>query len=160
KSLGMQVEGNLGAYFTTNLTTRFTEMQRTLGSRLLALQSAGAVAVDRGDLEEFSLTTQFLGDRVSLNSSRRASSHIAASPGLDGGGAYQQDKFNAWVWRSARSSLSIEGTSSKIGSGFQAFGQAPQARNEESQQLKSKLSYGRTGVFVTQRDARALAPDR
>src|SRR4029450_11611388 len=45
-------------------------------------------------------------------------------------------------------------------SGFQNLAQAMQTRNEESQQLKSKLSYGRAGVFVGHKDSLALAPDR
>jgi hypothetical protein len=50
---------------------------------------------------------------------------------------------------------------SRIDSGFrQSLTSAPHNRSEETQQLKSKVSFGRAGVFVTQRDSRSLAPDR
>jgi hypothetical protein len=159
-SLAVQVEGNLGAYFKTNLSTHFTEVERSFDPGSLALQGAEGFRTDRRELEEFSLSTQFLGDRVSLSSSRRASSYMAFEPRLAARGGYGQDKFNAWVWRSKRSSLLIEGAATRIDSGFQTLGQAPQALNEESKQLKSKLTFGRAGVFVAQRDARALASDR
>ena len=116
--------------------------------------------MDRRGLEEYSLTTQFLGDRVAVTSSRRASEYGGLDPALSGRtGAYEQEKFNAWVWRSDKSSLSIEGTSSRVELGFQNLTQAMQTRNEESQQLRSKLSVGRAGVFVSHRDALAFSPD-
>jgi hypothetical protein len=74
-------------------------------------------------------------------------------------GEYEQDRFNAWLWRSSRSSLSIEGTSRRVDSGFQTLAQTTPTKSEESQQLRSKFSFGRAGVFVSQRDALALAPD-
>ena len=123
-------------------------------------QSANALGMDRRALEEFSFTTQFLGDRVSVTSSRRASDYGGLDPALTGrGGEYEQEKFNAWVWRSDRSSLSVEGTSSRVDSGFQNLMQAMQTRAEESQQIKSKFSYGRAGFFVGHRERLRLSPD-
>lgn len=161
KSLGVQVEGKLGGYLKTDLRTRFTEAQRTPDVGLFALQTTDPAGRDRRALEEFSLTTQFLGDRVAVTSSRRASNYAGLDPALDHSkGAYEQDRFNAWLWRSDRSSFSIEGSTSRVDSGFQNLAQAAQTKNEESQHLRSKLSFGRAGIFVGQRASLALAPDR
>ena len=160
KSLGVEVEGRLGSFLKTDLRTRFTELERAPDLGPFGPQSAEAIGKERRALEEFSVTTQFLGDRISVTSSRRASDYAGLDPALSGSsGAYEQDKFKAWLWRSGKSSLSIEGVTSRIDSSFQTLTQPMHSRNEESQQLKSKLSYGRAGVFVTQRESQALAPD-
>jgi hypothetical protein len=160
KSVGVEVQGKLGSYVKTDVTTRFTELESSPAFGPYGLQSTEGLGTDRRALEEYSITTQFLGDRVAVSSSRRASDRAGLDPSLSvKGGASEQDKFNAWVWRSKNSSLSIEGTSKRVESGFQNLSQAMQTRNEESQQLKSKLSYGRAGVFVAQREAAALSPD-
>ena len=160
KSLGLEVEGKLGSFVKTDLSTRFTELESSPDFGPFAPQSGDAVGVDRRALEEYSLTTQVLGDRVAVTTSRRASEHDALDPALDAkGGSYEQDKFNAWVWRSDKSSLSVEGVSNRVDSGFQNLTQAMQTRNEENQQIKSKLSYGRAGVFVAHHDASAFSPD-
>jgi len=163
KSLGVEVEGKLGSFMKTDLSTRFTELEGAADPRAFGPQTTDALGMDRRALEEFSLTTKFLGDRVAITSSRRASDHLAAlDSALEGrqGAVSEQDKFNAWVWRSPTSSLSLEGSSNRVDSGFQNLSQAMQTRNEENQQLKSKFSYGRAGIFVGQHEALALAPDR
>jgi hypothetical protein len=160
KSVGVQVQGNLGTYVKTDFSTRFTELESSYDFGPYGPQSANALGTDRRGLEEFSLTTQFLGDRVSVASTRRASDYGGLDPLLTGrSGTYEQEKFNAWVWRSDRSSLSVEGTSSRVDSGFQNLMQAMQTRAEESQQIKSKLAYGRAGFFLGHRDAVSLSPD-
>jgi hypothetical protein len=160
KSVGVQVQGKLGSFVKTDFTTRFTELESSYDFGPFGPRSANALGVDRRGLEEFSLTTQFLGDRVSVTSARRASDYGGLDPALTGrGGVYEQEKFNAWVWRSDRSSLSVEGTSSRVDSGFQNLMQAMQTKSEESQQIKSKFSYGRAGFFVGHRDAASLSPD-
>jgi hypothetical protein len=121
KSLGVQVEGKLGSFLKTNLTTRFTELEQSPDFGPFGPQSAEAVGTERRALEEFSFTTQFLGDRVAITSSRRASDHVGLDPALGRRGGYEQDKFNAWVWRSTKSSLSIEGVTSRVDSGFQIW---------------------------------------
>lgn len=160
KSVGVEVQGKLGSFLRTNMSTRFTELESSYDFGPHGPQSASALGVDRRGLEEFSLTTQFLGDRVSVTSARRASDYGGLDPALSGrGGVYEQEKFNAWVWRSDRSSLSVEGTSSRVDSGFQNLMQAMQTKSEESQQIKSKFSYGRAGFFVGHRDAASLSPE-
>src|SRR5262249_22414563 len=57
-------------------------------------------------------------------------------------------------------SLSVEGTSNRVDSGFQNLMQAMQTKSEESQLLRSKFSYGRAGIFVGHHDAESLSPDR
>ena len=161
KSLGVEVQGKLGSYVKTDLTTRFTELEGAADPGPFGMSATGTPGMDKRALEEFSFSTKFLGDRVSITSSRRASDHVALDTALDGRqGVYAQDKFNAWVWRSPTSSFSVEGTSSRVDSGFQNLSQAMQTKNEENQQLKSKFSYGRAGIFVGQRESMALAPDR
>ena len=160
KSLGVEVQGKLGSFVKTDFSSRFTELENSYDFGPFGPRSANALGVDRRGLEEFSLTTQFLGDRVSVTSARRASDYGGLDPALTGrGGVYEQEKFNAWVWRSDRSSLSVEGASSRVDSGFQNLMQAMQTRAEESQQIKSKFSYGRAGFFVGHRDAASLSPD-
>jgi hypothetical protein len=160
KSLGVEVQGKLGSFLKTDFRSRFTELESSYDFGPFGPQSASALGVDRRGLGEFSLTTQFLGERVSVTSSRRESEYGGLDPALAGrSGAYEQDKFNAWVWRSDRSSLSVEGTSSRVDSGFQNLMQAMQTKSEESQQIKSKFSYGRAGFFVGHRDASSLSPD-
>jgi hypothetical protein len=161
KSVGVEVEGKLGSYVKTDVTTRFTRLESSPDFGPYRSQSAEGPGTDRRALQEYSITTQFLGDRVAVSSSRRASDYAGLDPTLDRkGGTSEQEKFNAWIWRSQNSSLSIEGSSNRVETGFQNLSQAMHTRNEESQQLKSKLSYGRAGVFVAQRDSAALAPDR
>ncbi len=160
KSVGVEVQGKLGSFVKTDFSTRFTELESSYDFGPHGAQSADALGIDRRGLEEFSLTTRFLGDRVSVTSSRRESEYDGLDPALTGrGGASELEKFNAWVWRSDRSSLSIEGVSSRVDSGFQNLMQTTQTRSEESQQLKSKFSYGRAGFFVGHRDALSLSPD-
>lgn len=160
KSLGVDVEGKLGAFLKADLKTRFTELEGTLISRPYGVQTTDGVGTDRRALEELTFTTQFLGDRVAVTSSRRASDHTGFDTAMAGRrGEYEQDRFNAWLWRSTRSSFSIEGTSKRVDSGFQTLGQTAPTKSEESRQLRSKLSFGRAGIFVSQRDALALAPD-
>ena len=161
KSLGVQVEGKLGTLVKTDLTTRFTELEGGVDLGPFAAQGLDAPGTDRRALEEFSLSTKFLGDRVAITSSRRSSDHAALDSVLDGRrGVSEQDRFSAWVWRSQNSSLSLEGSSSRTDAGFQNLSQAMQTRNEEKQQLKSKFSYGRAGIFVGQQEALALGADR
>ena len=161
KSVGVQVQGKLGSFVTTDFSTRFTELESSYDFGQYGPRSVDALGVDRRGLEEYSLTTQFLGDRVSVSSSRRASEYAGFDPSLTGrGGVSEQEKFNAWVWRSKQSSLSIEGTSNRVDSGFQNLLQAMQTRSEESQQLRSKFNYGRAGIFVGHHEAESLSPDR
>src|SRR5262249_24704634 len=132
KSVGVQVESKLGSFMKTDFSTRFTELQSSYDFVDYAPRSADALGVDRRGLEEYSLTTQFLGERVSVSSSRRASAYEGFDPTLTGrGGLSEQEKFNAWVWRSKKSSLSVEGTSSRVDSGFQNLTQSMQAKTEE-----------------------------
>lgn len=160
KSLGVEVQGKLGSLVKTDLTTRFTELEGGADVGPFGPRTGEGLGADKRALEEFSLSTTFLGDRVAITSSRRASNYAALDPALGGQGVSEQNKFNAWLWRSETSSLSVEGSSSRMDAGFQNLSQAMPAKNETSQQLKSKFSYGRAGVFVGQRETLALAPDR
>lgn len=164
KSLGVEFEGKLGSFLKTDLSTRFTELEGTLIGQPFGGQLPDTVGTNRRALEELSFSTQFLGDRVAITSSRRASNQSGFATAMAGARrAYEQDRFNAWVWRSGKSSLSIEGSSSRIDSGFQTLALTPhptQTKSEESRQVRSKLSYGRAGVFVGQRQSLSLAPDR
>ena len=160
KSLGVEFEGKIGAYFKTDLRTRFTELQGTLIGRPFGPQVSDAIGTNRRALEELTFSTQFLGDRVAVTSSRRASNRTGFDTAMAGArGEYEQDRFNAWVWRSGRSSLSVEGLTSRVDSGFQTLQQTTRNKSEERQQLRSKFSFGRAGVFVGQRESQALAPD-
>jgi hypothetical protein len=160
KSVGVRVQGNLGSFVKTDFSTRFTELENSYDFGPYGPQSVDALGVDRRGLEEYSLTTQFLGDRVSVASTRRASAYGGLDPALTGrSGIYEQEKFDAWVWRSDKSSLSVEGTSRRIDSGFQNLMQAMHTKSEESRQIKSKFKYGRAGFFVGHRDALSLNPD-
>jgi hypothetical protein len=161
KSLGVELEGQVGTYLKTDLRTRFTEVEGILDATTFAQPGMDFATKDRRALEELFFTSRFLGDRITVTSARRAVNRDGLDPALNGAAAYAKDQFNAWVWRSKRTSLSVEGMASRVDSGFQQNLQsAPQGRTEETQQLKSKLSFGRAGVFVTQRDSRALASDR
>lgn len=164
KSLGVEFQGKLGGFLKTDLSTRFTELEGTLIGQPFGMPISDAVGTNRRALEELSFSTQFLGDRVAITSSRRASNQSSFATAMAGAkGAHEQDRFNAWVWRSDKSSLSIEGSSSRVDSGFQTLALTPyptQTKSEESRQVRSKLSYGRAGVFVGQRQSLSLAPDR
>jgi hypothetical protein len=162
KSVGVEVEGKLGDLLKTDLRTRFTAYESSFDAEQIGLPIAEAWTTDRRALEEFTFSTQFLGDRFAVSSSRRASDLTGLDGALQAGrGAYEQDRFKAWVWRSKGSSLSIEGSSSRVESGFQQnLAQLGQTKGEETQHLRSRFSYGRAGVFVGQRDTRALAPDQ
>src|SRR5687768_7502082 len=72
KSVGVQVQGKLGSFVKTDFSSRFTELESSYDFGPYGPQSANALGVDRRGLGEFSLTTQFLGDRVSVTSARRA----------------------------------------------------------------------------------------
>ena len=160
RSLGVELAGKLGGFLTTDLTTHFTELQSAVIGQPFGAQTPQSLA-NRRALEEFSFSTQFLGDRVAVTSSRRASNRSGFEAAMARAkGEYEQDKFNAWVWRSGKSSLSIEGVSSRVDSGFQNLAQATPTKSEENQQLRSKLSFGRAGVFVAQHQSAASAPDR
>ena len=160
KSLGVEFEGKLGGFLKTDLSTRFTQLQGNLIGQPFGVQAPESIGTNRRGLEEFTFTTQFLGERIAVTSSRRASNRTGFDTAMAGAkGEYEQDRFNAWLWRSNRSSLSIEGASGRVDSGFQALVQTTPTKSEESQQLRSKFSFGRAGVFVSQRDALALAPD-
>jgi hypothetical protein len=161
KSLGVQFEGKLGSFLKTDLSTRFTELQGTLIGQPFGVQTPDIIGIDRRALEEITFTTQFLGDRVAVTSSRRASNRSGFDTAMASAkGESEQDRFKAWLWRSDKSSLSIEGVSSRVDSGFQSLAQPTHMKSEESQQLRSKLSYGRVGVFVAQRESLTLGADR
>ena len=164
RSVGVEFQGKLGAFLKTDLSTRFTELQGALIGQPFGVQAPESMGANRRALEEMTFTTQFLGDRVAVSSSRRASNRSGFDTAMAGlKGAYEQDKFNAWVWRSEKSSLSIEGVANRVDSGFQTLAQQTQqthTKSEESQQLRSKLNFGRAGVFVSQRQQLSLAPDR
>jgi len=166
KSLGVELEGKLGALLDTDLRTNFTEVERNAGAELFGLQSLDGSADNRRALEEFDATTKFLGDRVTFTSSRRTSSLVPLGANADDSkGISEQDRFSAWLWQSDHSSLSVDGALSRIDADYQDLTNtnttdALQARNKETYQLRSKLSIGRAGFFVSHRDTVALIPDQ
>jgi hypothetical protein len=164
KSLGVELEGKLGAFLTTDLRTEFTEVERDANAELFGLQPLDG-GRNRRALNEFNASTRFLGDRVSVTSSRRSSSLMPLeSNANDRKGVFEQDRFSAWLWRSDEDGLSIEGALIRVDANYQDLTNtdidALQARNKQTQQLKSKLNLGWAGVFVTQRQAAALVPDK
>jgi hypothetical protein len=160
RSLGVRVEGTLGGLLKTDLSTRFTEAGRTFDAGPFGPQTASLIGADRRALEELNFSTKFLGDRVSVGATRRGSSHVSLGRRIQSEAEYAQDRFDVALWKSERSSVSVEGLSTHVDAGFQAPGQAAQSRTEETRQLKTKLGWRRAGVFVNQRDAVALASDR
>ena len=166
KSLGVELEGKLGALMNADLRTNFTEVERNSGAELFGLQPLDGSTDNRRALEEFDATTKFLGDRVTFTSSRRTSSLVPLGANADDAkGISQQDRFSAWLWQSDHSSLSVEGALSRIDADYQDLTNtnttdALQARNKETHQLRSKLSMGWVGFFVSHRDAVALIADQ
>jgi hypothetical protein len=166
KSLGVELEGKVGALLNTDFRTNFTEVERNSSAELFGLQSLDASADNRRALEEFDATTKFMGDRVTFTSSRRTSSLVPLGAGADDSkGTSEQDRFSAYLWQSDQSSLSVDGALSRIDADYQDLTNtnttdALQARNKETHQLRSKLSIGWAGFFVSHRDAVTLIPDQ
>jgi hypothetical protein len=160
RSLAVRMEGTLGGFLKTDLSTRFTEAGRTFDAGPFGPQSVSLLAADRRVLQELNLSTKFLGDRVSVGSTRRGSSHVSLDRSIQSEAEYAQDRFDVSLWKAERSNLSVEGISTEVDAGFQSPGQAAQSRTEETRQLKTKLGWRRASVFVNQRDAIALASDR
>ena len=166
KSLGVELEGKLGAFLNADLQTNFTQVERNSGAELFGLQPLDGTADNRRALEEFYATTKFLDERITFTSSRRTSSLLPlGSKTEDSKGISEQDRFSAWLWQSDQSSLSVDGALSRIDADYQDLtntntADALQARNKETYQLRSKLSIGGAGFFVSHRDTVALIPDQ
>ncbi len=166
KSLGVELEGKVGALLNTDLRTNFTEVERNSDAELFGLQPLDGRTDNRRALEEFDATTKFLGDRVTFTSSRHTSSLVPLGDNADESrGVSEQDRFSAWLWQSDHSSLSVDGALSRIDADYQDLTNtnttdALQARNKEARQIRSKLSIGWVGLFVSQRDAVTLIPDQ
>jgi hypothetical protein len=161
-SVGVEAQGTIGVFLKTNMRARFTELVNSLHPDSPAPLFRDVMARNRRVLEEFFFTTQFLGDRVTVTTSRRASELDAFGRALQSGTAiHKQDEFKAWLRRSRRSSLWIEGTAARIEAGFQEnLAQTSKTKGEELEQLRLNFSYGRARGFIARRDARALAPDQ
>ena len=98
KSLGVELEGKVGALLNTDFRTNFTEVERNSSAELFGLQSLDASADNRRALEEFDATTKFMGDRVTFTSSRRTSSLVPLGAGADDSkGTSEQDRFSAYL---------------------------------------------------------------
>jgi len=163
RSFGMDVDGKLGSIFQTNLQTHFTQAQRTLDQELFGLQPLDTAGNNHRALAEVSFTTKFLGDRVSIGSTRKNSSLEPFEDVQTSKGTFEQDQFSASIWRVGHDELSVDGSLTRMDADYQDLVGNPseilQKRNKETRQLRSKLNVDRVGLFVTQRNTSALAPN-
>jgi len=163
RSFGVEVEGKLGAIFQTDLQTHFTQAQRTVDQELFGLQPLDTAGNNNRAVGEVSFTTQFLGDRISIGSTRKESSLEPFAELQTSKGISEQDQFSASIWRSAHTGLSVDGSLTRMDADYQDLignpGDILQKRNKETRQVRSKLDVYGVGLFVTQRDTSALSPD-
>ena len=87
--------------------------------------------------------------------SRRASNYAGLDPALIGRGGGDTSRTGSTPGSGAPTGAAFRSRAAPAAStpGSRTLAQATQTKNEESQQLRSKFSFGRAGVFVGQRDA-------
>jgi len=165
RSLGVEVEGKLGSVLTTELQSHFTQAERTPDAELFGLQMLDSNGSDRRALGEFTFKTQFLGNRITVNSSRLESNLEPLGSVARSKGASEKDGFSAWIWRSDHSGLSVDGTLTRVDADYQDLtgmhtAEMLQLSNKQIRQVQSKLDIDRVSVFLKQRGTSTLAPDR
>jgi hypothetical protein len=153
------MSGGWGALASSELKTRFTEAQVDSDKALFDLQSGANDS--RRALEEFSMTSRFLGDRLVVSSYKRNSS-VALFETAEGdtAGELQQSHVTAALWRSPRMDFDFDASLSRTSANYFDFGDSPDpdlhGNDSRISQFRSKVRYGDLGFSLARRDTVAL----
>jgi hypothetical protein len=161
KYVGVEMGGTLGSLATTQFQVRFTEAQSDPTKALFDLEPANQNADSRRAMQDFSTTSNFLGDLLTLSSYQRTSSlALIDASGEDTKGQLEQHHIAAALWRSDRADLDFDAALSRTSSNYWDFGDSPDsdlhANNSRIAQFRSKFRLDRFGLSVMRRDTSTL----
>jgi hypothetical protein len=157
--VGVEVDGNAGALAKAELKTHFTEAETGADKGLFDLQPG--VNDSRRALEDFSLMSSLLADRLTLSSYRRDSTlALFDTPGGGAHGALEQSHIAAKLWRSSRFDADADASLSRASQNYWDFGDSldPDLHmiGNRVWQYRSKLRFDRFGLAAAMRDTAAL----
>jgi hypothetical protein len=163
KYVGVEMIADMGALLKTELQTRYIQAQNNTARAALDLQSTGQGSDERRALQELSLASNFLANRVKVSSYRRESSiSTIDSAGSGTIGRIEQHHVTAALWQSRQADFSVDAAVSKASPNFRDFGDSPEAdlhaNNRRISQYRSKFRFDRFGVSVVRRETAAVAP--
>lgn len=157
KHFSVDAEAETGAIVEARLSARFTDLQRDPAEQLLNLVPLTGSESEGRSLAHLSAWFSLYEDRISYSVNRRASE---LTPGgakrRDFTGSFEQHRLNTVLWRSGKSSVSVEAVMSRVEPDYRDLSDRHitdplQARNKSTRQLTSNATLGRASVFVRAR---------